>query len=247
VTPKALVCTQARALVRPPWARGRPAGLTVGTFAQRTVGAERVVDAAVHPPAARTWRSPARSCRPSRTPHPNDTSATPQARRSDVLGLAFSVVSSAIEPHPEPSFCRAGTNLTLEGPSPVKHSGAGEVSARRARCHSGSSAKQLRFSRLRAIPTALSVLSKWQVREGPCPLSMCITARTKLSMSLRVSTASSLGRRDHGVSRRLDLGTARCAARLSGPFGARPASEPDGARRLRGVLRGGRGDRDAGR
>jgi hypothetical protein len=39
----------------------------------------------------------------------------------------------------------------------------------------------------------------------------------------------------------------RDAARLSGPFGARPAPEPHHARRLRGVLRGGRGDRDAGR
>jgi Cupin domain len=40
----------------------------------------------------------------------------------------------------------------------------------------------------------------------------------------------------HGVSRHLDLGTARCAARLSGPFGARQASEPHDARRLRGFF-----------
>jgi hypothetical protein len=36
----------------------------------------------------------------------------------------------------------------------IKHSGAREISARRARCQSGSSSKQSRCSRLRAIPTA---------------------------------------------------------------------------------------------
>ena len=37
-----------------------------------------------------------------------------------------------------------------------------------------------------------SVLSKWQVRQAPCLRSTGITARTKRSMSLRVSTASLL-------------------------------------------------------